>query len=209
MTAIEQHGRSAVRCRELEASRRRHVRCLHLGDHAGERAVAQAVLSHGKHLRILAALAIENAIRSQSNLFDSGRVEVEFRERPEHGLAGRIGEPGGYACREQRGGGIVVEAGGRRSNLVQPCAVEAMVGEAIVQACDPERQRRPARLSGARNPGAKRRQLLGRGPIGQGQRCGHGISIRLGCSLYVPVTRALGQVSCDGQRAPCVSISQT
>lgn len=108
MPAIKQHGCLPVRCRELKAPGSGHVRSLHLGDHAGERPVPQAIFGHRQHLGILASLRIQDAIGAEPNLFESGRVEIELGERPEHRPASGADKPGSYARREERGSCVVV-----------------------------------------------------------------------------------------------------
>lgn len=78
MAAKEQYGCSSVRCRKLEPSGSDHVRRLHLSDHAGERAVSQAIFGHRQHLRVLAALCIQDAIGAKPDLLQSRRVKVEL-----------------------------------------------------------------------------------------------------------------------------------
>lgn len=82
MPAIEQHRRPAIRSGELQPAGSGHVRRLHLGDHAGERPVAQRVLSHGENVDILAALRIEQLARTKTYLFEARRVEVEGSNGP-------------------------------------------------------------------------------------------------------------------------------
>lgn len=168
MPAIKQHGCSTIRCRDLKAPGSGHVRFLHLGDHAGERPVAQAIFGHRQHLGILASLRVQDAIGAEPNLLKAWRVEVELGERPEHCPASVADEPGSYARREERGGCVVVEASGCCRDFVQPGACQATIRETIVHRRNAERQGRRARLVGARNLGAKQRQGVGREPIGQG-----------------------------------------
>ena len=82
MPAIEQHRGPAIKGRELEPAGGGHVGSLHLGNHARERSVTQAVFRHRQHLRILGALRIEDAVRAKPDLLQSRCVEIELRQRP-------------------------------------------------------------------------------------------------------------------------------
>ena len=97
MAAIKQHGCSAVRCRKLKPPSSGHVRGFDFGDHAGKRAIAQAVFRHCQYLRVLAALRVQDAVGAKPDLLKPGRVKVELRENPEHCPAVAAGEPGSYA----------------------------------------------------------------------------------------------------------------
>lgn len=78
MAAIKQDGCSAVRCRKLKPPGSGHIRRLHLGNHAGERAIAQPIFRHCQYLRVLAPLRVKDAIGAEPNLLNPRRIEVEL-----------------------------------------------------------------------------------------------------------------------------------
>ncbi len=129
MAAIKQHRRPSVRGSKLKPTRGGHVRHLHLRDHTGEGAIAQAILGHGKHFHVLAALRVENLVRTEPDLFEAGRIKIEDGDGPQHGEAGLIGKSRCDPRHEQPGGGIVVEAGRTRRDFMQSAAVETAIGE--------------------------------------------------------------------------------
>ena len=132
MPAIEKHRGLPVRRGELEPAGRCHVCDLYLGNDAGDRAVAKGIFGEREDLCILAALGIEDAVGGKTDLFEARRVEVELAQRPQDREAGS-----GKACRDPRGEQgrrrVVVQARGGAGDLVQPGAVESLIGEAIVQ----------------------------------------------------------------------------
>lgn len=87
------------------------VGSLYLGDHTGERPIPQAIFSERQYLGVLSALRIQDAVRTKPYLFQTRRVEVETRERPQHGEARLVGEPGSDPGREQRSRRIIGQPG--------------------------------------------------------------------------------------------------
>lgn len=139
MAPIEQHRGFAVAGGELEAPCGGHVGGANLGDHAGQRSVAQAVLGNGQHLLILFALSVEYLRRAKADLFEAGSIEVEAGQCPEHGKSG-TGEARGKAGGKERGGGIVAPARGSGGDFVEACAVQTSKGEPVIQHGDAEGQ---------------------------------------------------------------------
>lgn len=165
MTAVEQHRRLAIGGGKLKPARRGLVGRLYLGDHAGERPIAQAVLGKRQHLGVLAPLRIEDAVRPKPHLFQSRRVKVEARQCPEHSRAALRREPRRDTGGEQGRSGIVAKLGGGSHNLMQPPAIEAAIREAIVNLRQAERQRRSALPSRAGQLRGERGKLFGAGSL--------------------------------------------
>jgi hypothetical protein len=166
MPAIQQHRRLPVRCRELEPARCRLVRCVHLRDHAGKRAIAKGIFGERQHLGILTALRIEEFRGPEPDLFEPRCVKIEAGERPQHREAGAIGETGGDAGGEQCRGGVIAERRGRCRYFVKTAAIKASIGQPFIESCKTELQRRPARGLRARQLGAERGKLFGARPLG-------------------------------------------
>jgi len=156
VTAVEEHRCLAVRRGELEPARRRLIGRLYLGDDAGDRSVAKRIFCHSQHLGILAALRVEDAIGAKPDLFKARGVKVELRERPQDGEAGPRGEAGSDACREQGRGRVVAQRRPSRRDLMQPGAVQPMIGQPVIKRRQPERQRWPALALSLRELCAKR-----------------------------------------------------
>lgn len=98
MPPVEQHGRPPVGRRELQSAGRGLVGRLYLGDHAGQRPVAQCILGEREDFGILSPLRVENLVRGQSHLFEAGRIKVEPAERPQHRHARTLGKARGKTC---------------------------------------------------------------------------------------------------------------
>lgn len=111
MATVEEDGRLPIGGCQLQPPGRGYVGRLHFCDHAGERPVAQCILGDRKDIHILPPLRVEQFIRSKTNLFQPGPIEIEGRHRPADGLASICREPRGYAGEKERGSGIVVETG--------------------------------------------------------------------------------------------------
>ena len=161
MPPIEQHRRSAIRCRQLQPAGRCHIGGFDFGDHAGERAIAQAILGHCQNLRVLVPLGIENTLGTKADLLQPRRVEIEFRERPQYRMTRSDREPCGDARCEQRRGSVIVQAAGSSGDFVKAGTIETMIGKPLVQSGDTKRERRSARFRYARQFGAERRAMLG------------------------------------------------
>ena len=88
MAAVEQHRRLAAGGRKLEPTGGGLVGGLHLGDDAGERAVAQAIFGKRQYLTILAALRIDDLVGAKADLLKARRIKIEARHCPEDGETG-------------------------------------------------------------------------------------------------------------------------
>ncbi len=185
MAAIEQHGGLSVRCGKLEPPRRGLIGRLYLSNDASERAIAKRILGHGQYRGILAALGIKDLVGSESDLFESGRVEIEARQRPEHGEARTLGkarrDPGG----EQGRGGIIAERRGSGAYFVEARAVESAIGKPVIDRVQAERQHRPSRPARMGELGAERGKLFGARPLGKGWVCGHMTKNNDSCVLFM------------------------
>lgn len=111
MAPIEQHRRPTIGGRKLEPAGRGHIRRFHLGDDAGERFIAQGILGHGQHLNVLAALRVEQLVRTQSDLLEARSVEIESGHGPQHVEAGLIGETRGNASKKESSSCVVAQTG--------------------------------------------------------------------------------------------------
>lgn len=118
MPAVQQDRGFAVRRRQLQSPRRRHVGGLHFGNHTRERSVAQRVLGHRQHFNVFAALCVEQLFRPQPDLFETRRIEIEGGNRPQDVEALFFGKARRDAGEKQRGGSVVVQPGGRSSDLM-------------------------------------------------------------------------------------------
>ena len=156
MASIEQHRRPAVGCRELEPTRRGLIRRFHLGDDAGDRAIAQRVFGHRQHVGVLAALGVKDAVGTETDLFEARRVQIEPGQRPQYGEARLAGESSRDTGGEQGCGRIGAQRGGGRRDLMKASPVEPMIGKPVIERRQPERQRRPALALGLRELCAKR-----------------------------------------------------
>lgn len=140
MTAVKQHRRLAVRGRQLQPPRCCLVGGFYFRDNAGQRAIAQGILSHGEHRAVARALRIENLIWSKSHLFKAWCIKIEPGERPEGGKVRLAGEARGRASHEQRRCRIIIERRGSGGNLVQGRAVQPAIGKALIKRGDAKRQ---------------------------------------------------------------------
>ena len=156
MAAIQQHRSPAVGCRELEPTRRGLIRGFHLGDDAGDRAIAQRIFGHCQHVGILATLRVQDTIGTQTDLFEARRVKIEPGQRPQHGEARLVGESRRDTGGEQGCGRIGAQRGAGRRDLMKASPVEPMIGKPVIERRQPERQRRPALALGLRELCAKR-----------------------------------------------------
>ena len=111
MAAVEQHRRPAIRSRKLEPARRGHIRHFHLGDDAGERSIAQGILGHGQHFDVLAALRVEQFVRTEPNLLEARGIEIESGHGPQDIEARLTGETRGNASKEESSSGVVAQTG--------------------------------------------------------------------------------------------------
>ena len=129
---------------ELEPAGRSHCQPSHLADHGGEAAVARALLHHRKHLLVIAAFGVEQAIGRQPGLSETGREQIAAGQRPEHlaGLPPGDGEARGEGGDEQGRGGLVIGRKRRRRDLVQPPGQSA-ARQPFVHFRYVERQARP------------------------------------------------------------------
>lgn len=59
--------------------------------------MAHAIFGHREHFTILAPLRVNDPRRCQTCLFQTGRVEIEPGQRPDHWRTARSQEPGGNA----------------------------------------------------------------------------------------------------------------
>lgn len=173
MPTIEEHRRLAVGCRELEPARRGPVGRLHLGDDAGERAIAQAVFGKGEHIGILSPLCVKDAAGPKADLFETGCVQVELGERPQHREVRLVGEPRRDACGEQGRRGVIRQRRCGRRNLVETSTVESLIDKPLIERFQAERQHRSTLTSGERELCAKRSELVGAVPIGRHGLGGH------------------------------------
>ncbi len=160
--AVEQHRGPAVAGGKLQAPCRGLVGHFDFGDHAGQRSVAQAVLGHGQDLAVLCPLRIEHFIRAEPDLFERRRIEIEARQRPEHGHPGPCCKARGDAGGEQRGCGIVAPGRAGTRDFVEGAAAQASVGEGAVDLGHPERQGRAARGLRCGDLRAQRGERVGR-----------------------------------------------
>ncbi len=164
MAAIEQYWRAPVRGCELQTSRRGSVRTLHLGDDAGERAIAQSVFSHGQDIAVLAALGVEDRIGSKPDLLEPWRIEIERSERPEDLTLGFVGKTSGDSGGEERCAGIVVQRCGYRTNFMEPGAIKPVIGELGIDLDKLEGEYVAWDARGTCDPFAKRGQAGGGDP---------------------------------------------
>lgn len=169
MTAIQQYRCPTVVGRELKPARRGLVGGFDLGDHAGERAVAQRILGHRQHLGVLATLSIENAVGAEADLLESGGVKIKPRQRPQH----RGFRSGRKACcdagREQCRRRVVAQVCRGAGDLMQPRAIEPAIRKPVVELRDPERLRRFPVFLRTRQLRAKRGKVIGVRPILEGR----------------------------------------
>ena len=146
----KQHRRFAVGSGQLKPPRGGLIGGLHLRDHAGERSVTKAVLCKRQDLCILAALGIEDFVRAKPGLFEARRIKIEARHGPEDRKAWLNGEARRDPSSEQGGASIVREARRRGGDLMQTCAIEAMIGKTFIDLRYPKWQRRSPRRAGMR-----------------------------------------------------------
>ena len=139
MAAVEQYRRLAVGSRQLQPPRGRLVSRLHLGDHAGKRAVTKGILGHGEHSAVACALRIEDLVRAKSYLFEARRIEVKLRDGPERRKVLFGGEAGRYARNEQRGCCVIVQYRASGGNFMQCRAIQAAIRKAFIERGDAER----------------------------------------------------------------------
>lgn len=188
MTPIEENGRAPIRCCKLQTTGRGLVGCLHLGDHAGEAAVAQRVLGHCQDDVVFHALGVEDGGRLKAALLKARRVEIELARRPEYVGPPAARKSGGDARSEQGCGGVVVESRGRSGHFMQSSAVKSMPRQTIVQFRYPEGEYRPARRSRTVKLCTQRGKIISARPIGGGRGNGHkneATQMFPICSLYL------------------------
>lgn len=161
MAAIEQHRRPAVRGGKLQTARRGPIGTLYLGDHAGERSVAQPILGHGQDLGIFASLSIDDPVGRQTHLLQTRCIKIETRERPKHRGVAKRRKPGGDTGQEQGRRSIVPQRGRAGGNFVQAVPVETSIDQSLVECGYPECQRRTARSVVSRQRLAQRRKVFG------------------------------------------------
>ncbi len=140
MTAVKQHRRLAVGSGELQPPRCRLVGGFYLGDHAGQRAIAQRILRHGEHRAVAPTLRIEKLVRGKSHLFKAWCIKIEPSEGPEGGKVRLAGEARRYASDKQRRRRIIAERRASGGNLVQGRAIQPAIGKAIIKRRDAKRQ---------------------------------------------------------------------
>ena len=175
--AVKQYRSLSVRRGQLQAARRGLVRSFYLGDDAGERASAKAVLCYRQDVRIGAALCIVDPVRAKPHLFEARRIKIKARDRPDDGHARRCCKSSGYARCKQSGRGVVTQALGGGRDFVKTSAVQPLVGEPFVKRGYPERQHRPMRRAVLREFGPQSGQAIGTGPIQRRRYQGHGIAL--------------------------------
>lgn len=187
MAAVEQHRRLAVGRRQLEPTGGGLVGGFHLRDNASERSIAQAIFGKRQYIGILPALGIEDFVGAKANLLKARRIKVETRHGPEDGEprlhAKACRDPGG----EEGRACIVVEARRGGSDFMQSRAVEAMIGQTLVQLDQSEGQGWPARGPDVRQVCTKRGKLVDPVLVEGRGASGHGNNDSI-CSLYVPLS---------------------
>lgn len=146
----KEHRRFAVESGQLKPPRGGLIGSSHLGDHAGERSITKAVLGKRQDLGILATLGIEDLLGAKPGLFETRRVKIEVRHRPEDRKTGFSGETRRDSGSEQGGASIVGEARRRGGDLMQTRAIEAMIGKTFIDLGYPKWQRRSPRCAGMR-----------------------------------------------------------
>ena len=139
MTAVKQHRRLTVGSGELQPSRCRLVSRFDLRDNAGQRAITQGILRHGKHATVARSLRIKDPVRTKPYLFEARCIEVKLRDCPERCKVLFGGEAGRYARDEQRGCRIIIERRRCRRNLVQCRPIQPAIRKAFIERGDAER----------------------------------------------------------------------
>jgi hypothetical protein len=123
--------------------------------------VPACILSHCKHFGIFSPLAIQNLLRRQADLLETGRIQVEGSDCPQHGEVGLIAEARRYSSKKQGGCCIVGQRFGSCRNLVKAASVKAVIGKSFVDRRQPETQRRSSMRACGRQICAKRGEHLG------------------------------------------------
>ena len=153
MPTVEQDRGPAIRRGKLQAPGCGLVGGFHLGDYAGERAVAQTILRYREHFGIPGPLGVEDPRRVEADLFEARRIEIEPGQRPEHRQPRRWREASGDTRREQCSRRVVGQACRRTRNLVKSATVKPATGEPVVDRIDPEGERRSTFLTRRRQFG--------------------------------------------------------
>lgn len=139
MTAVKQHRRLTVGSGELQPSRCRLVSRFDLRDNAGQRAITQGILRHGKHATVARSLRIKDPVRTKPYLFEARCIEVKLRDCPERCKVLFGGEAGRYARNEQRGCCVIVQCRASGGNFMQCRAIQAAIRKAFIERGDAER----------------------------------------------------------------------
>ncbi len=90
----------------------------------------QAVLHQRQHVTILAAFREDDVAGRQSRLLETGGVQIEPADHPEHARTGGCRKPGGNPCGEEGRRRLVVERRRGGCRFVQGRAVQSAVGKA-------------------------------------------------------------------------------
>ncbi|MES2175264.1 hypothetical protein [Sphingobium yanoikuyae] len=106
-------------------------------------------------------MAIQNLLRRQADLLETGRIQVEGSDCPQHGEVGLIAEARRYSSKKQGGCCIVGQRFGSCRNLVKAASVKAVIGKSFVDRRQPETQRRSSMRACGRQICAKRGEHLG------------------------------------------------
>lgn len=123
--------------RELQASGCGETKARHLTDDGGEPLLAQTLFHGGQYVTLMKCLGIDDTVRVQACIHESGSEQVPAVQAPEH----RSFEAGGNAGREERRRSG--ELGGRTGldHLVQHSKGKTSLGQAMIDGSDGEGQR--------------------------------------------------------------------
>jgi len=137
MTLEQQRDRAAAFGGELQPTGGSHGRAPRLADHCAKAAVAQSLLHQCEHLGIVIGLGIEQAVRGQPDLSETGREQIAAPHHPQNRTPGTRGD----ARKEQSGAGVVARCGAGSGDFVERVEPQTAIGEPGIERADPERQR--------------------------------------------------------------------
>src|SRR5690606_25909593 len=164
MAPVKEHRRRPFGRGKLQPPRCRLIGRLHLGNDAGERAAAQRILAYRKQLAVIAPLSIEDPLRSKPCLFQTRRIKVEARERPEHRKPRRRREARGDPGGKKRRSGVIAPACRGCGDFVKACAIKPAAVQSSIERRDAERQQGATRRSDARDRFAQGGKVPGARP---------------------------------------------
>lgn len=102
--------------------------------------MAQSFFHDGEHVLVTPALCLDETLRHQASLSQSGREEIPPLMRPDYGSA-CLRSTRCNSRYEQDGGGIVAEVRTCSGNVVQSAIGEAAPGQPFIHGRNTERQR--------------------------------------------------------------------